>query len=108
MCHDFVVSHMFSPGSTPQTCGETCLYMHTRNPAQEPAAISRVFSRSAWGRYIEEKLRANRSPFPRAEGFGVHELIDPRETRPFLCDWIEWIQVRLEGLKGPVTFNMRP
>ena len=57
---------------------------------------------------LEEKLRANRSPFPRAEGFGVQELIYPRETRPFLCDWIEWIQVRLEGLKGPVTFNMRP
>ena len=29
------------------------------------------------------------SPFPRAENFSVHELIDPIETRPKLISWIE-------------------
>ena len=27
------------------------------------------------------------SPFRTAERFGVEDVIDPRETRPLLCDW---------------------
>ncbi len=38
---------------------------------------------------LEEAFAARRSPFPRAESFSVHDLIDPRETRPRLCRWIE-------------------
>ena len=30
-----------------------------------------------------------RSPFRTAERFGVEEIIDPRDTRPLLCDWAE-------------------
>ena len=30
---------------------------------------------------LEEALAKGRSPFPRAEAVGVHDLIDPRETR---------------------------
>lgn len=59
-------------------------------------------------RELEDALRTNRSPFARAESFAVHELIDPRETRPMLCRWVEWIQPRLESLTGPVRFGMRP
>jgi hypothetical protein len=40
-------------------------------------------------RELEERLSRGRSPFPRAEAFGVHDLLDPRRTRPALCDWIE-------------------
>ena len=57
---------------------------------------------------LEERLRSFRSPFPRAESFSVHELIDPRETRPVLCQWIDWIQPQLDTLTGPVRFGMRP
>jgi len=57
---------------------------------------------------LENQLKDARSPFPRAESFAVNELIDPRETRPALCDWIEWIQPKLEDLTGPVTFPIRP
>ncbi len=59
-------------------------------------------------REFEDKLREGRSPFPRAESFAVHELIDPRETRPMLCEWIDWIQPQLDSLIGPVRFGMRP
>ena len=59
-------------------------------------------------RQIEAQLREARSPFPRAESFAVHELIDPRETRPFLCRWVDWIQPELDRLTGPVRFTMRP
>ena len=57
---------------------------------------------------LEGRLKDSRSPFPRAESFAVHELIDPRETRPVLCDWVEWIQPNLDTLVGPVTFPIRP
>lgn len=86
-------------GALPIEGGVAVAYRRELAEADDPDALRAQ---------LEEKLRANRSPFPRAEGFGVHELIDPRETRGFLCEWIEWIQVRLEGLKGPVTFAMRP
>jgi len=59
-------------------------------------------------RELETALRANRSPYARAESFSVHELIDPRGTRPALCRWIDWIQPRLDGLTGPVRFGFRP
>ena len=59
-------------------------------------------------RELEERIREARSPFPRAESFAVHELIDPRETRPMLCEWIDWIQPQLDNLVGPVRFGMRP
>ncbi len=57
---------------------------------------------------LEAQLRNARSPYPRAESFAVHELIDPRETRPTLCRWVDWIQPQLEELTGPTMFPMRP
>jgi len=47
-------------------------------------------------RELEEQLARGRSPFPRAESFGVHDLIDPRETRPRLCAWAELARLRIE------------
>lgn len=57
---------------------------------------------------LEAKLAAGQSPFPRAEGFSVHELIDPRETRAKLCDWIDWIGPRRAIALGPYMTTMRP
>lgn len=57
---------------------------------------------------LEAALAARQSPFPRAESFAFHELIDPAETRPALCDWLDWVQPRLAALKGPRSFSMRP
>jgi acetyl-CoA carboxylase carboxyltransferase component len=59
-------------------------------------------------RELEERLIAARNPFGSAESFAVHDAIDPRETRPMLCDWVEWIQPRLDGLLGETKFMMRP
>ena len=57
-------------------------------------------------RELEEEFAARQSPFPRADSFAFHDLIDPRETRPLLCDWIEHIQPSLETLKGPRRFPL--
>jgi len=59
-------------------------------------------------RELEEEMLAAQSVFPRAEDFGVHELIDPRESRPLLCHWIEEIQAELRQGLGPRHYSMRP
>ena len=59
-------------------------------------------------RELEEQLASRRSPYARAEGFGVSDLIDPRTTRPALCNWIEWIQPHLEQHLGPRSYTVRP
>ena len=57
---------------------------------------------------IEARLAANRSPFQRAESFAVHELIDPRETRPYLCRWLSWNEHKLLARNKPGQFTIRP
>ena len=58
---------------------------------------------------IEAQLRANASPFRTAEAFGVEEIIDPRETRPYLCRFIDAAQARLATSVGPKPkFGVRP
>lgn len=61
-------------------------------------------------RELEEELAAAQSVFPRAEEFGVHFLIDPRETRPALCAWLAENEVRLRALagRGPRRYTPRP
>ncbi len=55
---------------------------------------------------LEEQLAARRSPFPRAELFAVHDLIDPRRTRPALSEWLESTQPLLRQLV--VSLSARP
>jgi acetyl-CoA carboxylase carboxyltransferase component len=59
-------------------------------------------------RELEEQYAAAQSMFPRAEDFGVHDLIDPRETRALLCDWIDEIQTVLALQRGPRSYSPRP
>ncbi len=59
-------------------------------------------------RRLEEAMLARQSPEPRAESFSIHEAIDPRETRPLLCDWIERVAPLLHHLTGPTRFPVRP
>ena len=58
---------------------------------------------------IEAGLRAMASPFRTAEAFGVEEIIDPRETRPYLCRFIDAAQARLRTTLGPKPkYGVRP
>ena len=86
-------------GALPLEGGVAVAFHREIAQAKDPAAKRRE---------LEDRLRSARSPFPAAESFAVHELIDPRETRPYLCRWVDWIQPRLDSLKGPVRFVMRP
>ncbi len=58
---------------------------------------------------LEDMLAASQSPFPRAEGLSVHEIIDPRETRPKLIAWLENAQHAYRTTAPePYLTTMRP
>jgi acetyl-CoA carboxylase carboxyltransferase component len=59
-------------------------------------------------RELEQQFAQHRSPFPRAESFGVNDLIDPRDTRRSLCAWAEWIQPALAAHLGERRYAIRP
>lgn len=86
-------------GALPVEGGVAVAFRREIEAAEDPAAKRAE---------LEDALRAGRSPFPRAESFSVHDIIDPRETRPLLAEWVDTIQPRLEPLRGPVRFAYRP
>jgi acetyl-CoA carboxylase carboxyltransferase component len=58
---------------------------------------------------IESELRAFASPFRTAEAFGVEDIVDPRETRPYLCRFIAAAQGKLRASLGPkAKYGVRP
>jgi acetyl-CoA carboxylase carboxyltransferase component len=67
-------------GSLPIEGGVQAAYRREIEAAPDPAVRRRE---------IEDRLAQYRSPFRTAEAFGVEEIIDPRDTRPLLCDWVE-------------------
>ncbi len=71
-------------------------------------AIAQADDPAAERERLEAEMLARQSPEPRAESFSIHELIDPRETRPLLCAWIERVQPLLPVLAGPRRFPVRP
>ena len=55
---------------------------------------------------IEERLTKLRSPFRSAETFWIEEIIDPRDTRPLICDFANMAAPLRRP--GPSTHPMRP
>jgi acetyl-CoA carboxylase carboxyltransferase component len=88
-------------GSLPIEGGIEAAYRRELEAAPDPAALRAE---------IEERLNAVRSPFRTAERFGVEEIIDPRDTRPVLCDWAERAHelVRHDLHAGPKRRGLRP
>jgi propionyl-CoA carboxylase beta chain len=88
-------------GSLPLAGGIEAAYRRELEAAADPAALRAE---------IEARLDAVRSPFRTAERFSVEEIIDPRETRPLLCDWAERAHevVRHDLAAGPKRRGPRP
>ncbi|MBW2498549.1 MAG: propionyl-CoA carboxylase [Deltaproteobacteria bacterium] len=59
---------------------------------------------------LEAEMAVAHSVMPRTEDFGTHDLIDPRETRPILCEWVQEIQTALvEHARQPAPrYSIRP
>ena len=86
-------------GALPVEGGVALAYRGEIEAAEDPAARRRE---------LEEEMAAAQSIFPRAEEFGVHDLIDPRHTRPLICDWLDEVQEQLSNRSGPRRYTVRP
>jgi len=84
-------------GSLPLEGGIEAAYRADIDAAPDPAA--RLAE-------IEERLNKLRSPFRTAEAFWVEEIIDPRDTRPLLCEFARLAEPLLTP--GLSSFAMRP
>ena len=56
---------------------------------------------------IEARLKAIASPFRTAEATG-QDIIDPRDTRPVICEFVEEAQAILRTQLGPTSVPYRP
>ena len=86
-------------GSLPIEGGVMAAYRREIEASADPDARRRE---------IEEMLNTLRSPFRTAEAFGIEEIIDPRETRPILCEWVATAYEKLPSEIGPKRRGYRP
>ena len=86
-------------GALPVEGGVAVAFAREIAAAPDPAAHQKE---------LEDMLAASQSPFPRAEGLSVHEIIDPRETRPKLAAWLELAQAAQTDPPEPFMTTMRP
>ena len=70
------------------------------------AELDKAEDREALLKEIEERLNRVRSPFRTAEAFLVEEIIDPRDTRPLLCEFAN-LAAPLRATGQP-SFGYRP
>jgi acetyl-CoA carboxylase carboxyltransferase component len=86
-------------GSLPVEGGIEAAYRAELERAEDPAATLAG---------IRTRLDAVRSPVRTAERFGIEEIIDPRQTRPLLCDWVRDAYGTLPASPGKPAFGTRP
>ncbi len=86
-------------GSLPLEGGIEAAYRRELEAAPDRAALLRD---------IEARLNAVRSPFRTAEAFGIEEIIDPRDTRPLLTDWVPLAYENEATRLGVKARGMRP
>jgi acetyl-CoA carboxylase carboxyltransferase component len=86
-------------GSLPIEGGVEAAYKRQIEASEDPDALRAE---------IEEKLQRMLSPFRSAEAFLVEEIIDPRDTRPLLAEWVESAYRVLGSELGPKRRGVRP
>ncbi|MGD9945713.1 MAG: acyl-CoA carboxylase subunit beta [Burkholderiaceae bacterium] len=87
-------------GSIPMAGGIEAAYRAELDALGEEERAERL----AW---LVRKYDHLESPFLSAERFRVPDIIDPRETRPLLCDWVEDAYRVLPEQLGPRCRTMR-
>ena len=86
-------------GSLPIEGGVQAAYKRDIEASTDPDARRRE---------LEDMLEKYRSPLRTAEAFGVEEVIDPRNTRPLVCDWIKLAYEIIPTQLGPKSRTTRP
>ena len=76
------------------------------------AAYRRVIAESddpeAKKHEIEARLNALTSPLRTAEAFNIEEIMDPRNTRPMVCQFVEMAQAIIQTQLGPTAAPYMP
>ncbi|MBW2315658.1 MAG: propionyl-CoA carboxylase, partial [Deltaproteobacteria bacterium] len=57
---------------------------------------------------LERELASRRRPHAAAEAFAIHDMIDPRDTRPEIARWLSLLGPQLEPQRGPRQYTVRP
>jgi len=87
-------------GSLPIEGGVAAAFRREIEQAPDPAAREKE---------LEAELREYASPFRTAEAFAIEDIIDPRETRAFLCRFLNAARGRLATSLGPKPkYGVRP
>ena len=86
-------------GSLPIEGGVQAAYRRDIEAAKDPNERRRE---------LEGMLEQFRSPLRTAEAFGIEEVVDPRETRPILCDWVKLAYEIIPTQLGPKSRTPRP
>ncbi len=84
-------------GSLPLEGGLEVAYKAELEASEDPDALHAA---------IAERLNRVRSPLRSAEFYEIEQIIDPRDTRPMLCDWVRLARRTLQP--GPTTWGFRP
>ena len=86
-------------GSLPIEGGVMAAYRRDIEAADDP---------ESYRQEIEDRLNLLRSPFRTAESFNIEDIVDPRDTRPLLVEWIhDAYQVLSTSDLGPKGRGMR-
>jgi acetyl-CoA carboxylase carboxyltransferase component len=85
-------------GSLPIEGGIEAAYKREIEAAEDPEVLKKK---------LNEHYENLQSPFRTAERFGITDIIDPRDTRPVLCDWVEQAYEVLPVQIGPKFRSMR-
>ncbi|HEY7074871.1 MAG TPA: carboxyl transferase domain-containing protein, partial [Solirubrobacteraceae bacterium] len=86
-------------GSLPVEGGIEAAYRAALEASEDPDALRAE---------IRGRLESIRSPLRTAERFGIEAIIDPRDTRPLLCEWVRDAYAVLAGLLRRPSFGLRP
>src|ERR1700759_594478 len=86
-------------GSLPVEGGTEAAYRAELEASDDPAAALAE---------IRARLEAVRNPLRTAERVGVEDIIDPRQTRSLLCEWVRDAYAALPAAPGRPSFGTRP
>jgi acetyl-CoA carboxylase carboxyltransferase component len=88
-------------GGIPPEGGIEAAYKRQLAEAADPAALRAE---------IEARIESVRGPIGPLNRFQMEEMIDPRDTRRWVCEWLEdaWRLVGQQATQGPRRYGFRP
>jgi len=99
-CHDRGMRGMFKRAAWPSAHWGS-MHIEGGTSAAYRREIDNAEDSEAKREEIEARLQVLASPFRTAEAFNIEDVIDPRDTRPMMCEFVEMAQNELKTQLGP-------